>query len=475
MNNKMRVGRRQSDGTWSGAIGAYLETTMTLAAAKNEGKSERRVTTAGLNTRNIRERALRVLPKVASDHRLEWLHEFTRDHWLEAFRMLCAESKAHANARGRKEAMDSTIDGHRRTLRTFVNHCASQGAISQKRRKEIVAALAPSRGGEKSYLIIPESEWDALLAIGRSQHWIVLLLLALGLYAAMRLSEMVALTWGDIRLDESKPWMEFPRDKRDGLKHRVTLRKNLTAVLVEWRDHLKREFGLDSIPGDWHVVPSRAPRAAARGHKTMSPEWPVILSQPVGLRAASYAIKKAIHELGYSREKTRFQAAHVLRRSSAEAIYQATKDPRLVAILLGHGYADEPNTQTSMKYLGHSDSTSELHAAFDAMDIALKRNALPSGGSVIAVGPDDILPAPSKAMPGGLSVQEILASVSRPELWERLVNSYSRDELDDIVTEVVVRTAQLGLSMPEQQLIVKTVWKSHQVALEIAQSRMIAA
>ena len=169
---------------------------------------------------------------------------------------------------------------------------------------------------------------------------LVLLTLAM---TGLRRSELIALNWGDVSLDGSRPSLLVRRGK-GGKPRRQPLASQLAAALASSRSQ--------------HSAPVSDPVFCGLGGARLQP---TILA---GI------IRRATTRAGISKHVT----AHTLRHTAATWLRQATGDTRLVA-----------------EYLGHSDLSTVSRYAHVASE------ELHTAAQALADGPDQLPPPPGEA------------------------------------------------------------------------------
>lgn len=466
MNNKIRVGRRQADGSWSGAIGVYFETRLQTAKSGNKGVEKGRRTAPGSMTVRNRERVLRVLSRIADENKIEWLHQLNANRWLEAYDVVVDEARKDRRVRGELKA--NTLNNYIATLSAFAHFAAKKKMISKALMEEILEQLPPMHDSEQQYLVVPSDKWETLFEQARSRHIVEAVFLHLAVFLAMRSSEIQRVTWGDLTFGE-KPIAKFFRDKNKSRKHTLVMHSRLVAILLEWQEWLKNKCEIDSIPPDWPVVPARL---RAVGGERMHPDWPVDPEKPIGKDSAGEWAKKAMLALGYSKEEMFGQACHVFRRSAAEDLFQKTGNVRKVSAFLGHGKTNRPNIDTTLGYLGHSVKHDELGADIESLMTRFEKAvaALPAGGNVIVPSLDDIqMPAPEPVADSGSAIAT-LDDFHSEEMWAELVNRLTAEQ-------VLTRAVEFTSHLPEEtQLALVTQARARYfAAIERAQLKLLAA
>lgn len=346
---KMTLGRQCKDGRWTGAIGEWLGSNSRRALSDQNGREEGRCSLPGENTNQVRTRVLGVASEYVKAMGLEFVHEITSDQWLEIKINLVDDIRSNLPA-GKAEPNLSTLRTYVGTIRTFVRFCTKRRWIPQVRCNEIVDALnLPAIEEQRKFLIIPGYRWPAIFEAAKTRHPLDRVICVVAFYTLMRVSELSRFTWGDILWDDKK--IAFHRDKNNGARLTVEMGDILYKTLWDWRETLKGMFGVEEIPGDWHVIPSR-PKCV--GGQKMHPEWPVLPTASATDVLIVGALKHACMAVGFTAGELEGQGIHLTRRSGAEDLYQLGWDIRLISEMLGHGKPGEPNTDQTMRYLGHA-------------------------------------------------------------------------------------------------------------------------
>lgn len=433
MNQKMRVGRRKADGSWSGIIGKFLRSRLGQADAQDVNAHGRQSGAPGEGTMLKRERCLRVLSRVAEEAKIEWIHQLDADHWIKAFNIVKAE--ALKDTRVKNSLSLWTISGHAASFNVFATYACEQGAISMATRKRIRDALPKNVRPVKKFLVLKKTDWVGLLREARSRHLVEYVFLAILLFAGLRSSDIRRLQWGNCHFGE-KPYIEYSRDKNKGTMHKVAMNRNLVLILREWQEWLKRTRNVVTIPEDWYVVPKR-PKGQGKAGTKMHPEWPVTPKEPLHSRSATEWAKIACRAIGVKDEDMLNQACHIYRRSGGDAIYRATKDVRVVSQWYGHGTPDNPNIEMTTRYLGHGTTEDDMREAVESMLIDLEEVlALPAGSE----------PIDGELEPQFHSPEEWLKQLKSHAMYDELVRRHGAEK---VLCQAVWRTAHMSM---EQQI-----------------------
>ena len=478
MDQKMRVGRRRADGSYSGAIGAYIEKVIKKSQGNNEGNEpETRRHAPGRKTAINFLSTLQHLAEVADEAGIEFVGDLTDDHFRDALRRRIAI--AAADPRTQEQGVKQNTRVHFKTvLHAFGAFCRQRRAISAKRWEDIEPVVQVKKGEAEhpQFLLVPFQQWQAMLAGAAERHFLETVVIALGFFLLMRESEITRLKWKNLDLD--RRIARFRRNKDDGKFLESPISDDLYAILLAWRAWLMGQFSVEEVPGDWFVCPRRKRGAGrtGRGRKTtMHPDWAV---EPTHMLSASCAIefvKRAARDLGYTDKQMLNQGIHLLRRSAAEHHFvESGGDYRLVAGYLGHGSPGKPNIEQTMRYLGHSNDMEKRRAVMNRRSVFEKGSqldklfaALPH--AVIVPSLDDVLPAPTKELATGeMSLEEMLAALESEDMWDELVTRYRPQEF---LEEALKRT--MALSAAKQMAILEKCRTQFDLALERASDRRV--
>lgn len=456
MRNKMRVGRKQSDGSYSGAIGKFLREKELAAISQDKNSAERESGTPGSGSKAIRARCLRTLSQVAENRGIEWMHNLQAEHWAEAFIALRAEASKDKRVRGELSA--NTLSHFAAQYSSFAGYLAEEGAISLAMAKKIRGLLPKREKAVNQFLILPPDRWDSLFEQARARHLVELVFLGLAVLAGMRSSEIRRIRWANCKFGD-RPEFIFHRDKNGGRVHKVQINATLLGFLLEWREWLKSTLGVESIPNEWHVVTTRG-----NGGSKMQPDRLVDPTRAPSAETLRAWAKNAMRELGYADEEMVAQACHIFRRSGAEALFQKTGDVRKVSVFLGHGERDRPNIDTTMGYLGHGNTDDDMHDAIDSLMTGIGKDLAPTSEAVLVPSMEDVLDRPMPVALTAMSLEEIFKQVKSHQMYDELVKRHGAEK---VLAQVVWKTAELSLQ--EQLDLVGQAREKRDAALEMMQ------
>lgn len=186
---------------------------------------------------------------------------------------------------------------------------------------------------------------------------------ALGLFAGLRESEILALRVGgvDFRQGKIKVW----RDKPDEW-HYVKMSVPLAKELRSWLDHLQVLYG--ELQSDWYVVPAklRVLPGKYKGDFRMNQHWPMDPTRPA--HGVCKDVIGAFRAAGIPKKAD--EGAHTLRRTAACWVLDATGDIRAVMYFLGH--KQQATTELYIQYNPQAEKMDGAIAAWDPFGEAVE-------------------------------------------------------------------------------------------------------
>lgn len=304
-----------------------------------------RVTKRARNTRRAKAYTLEALARAMEG---QFASAMTARHCEAAMKALRGEKPDGTQARS-----DVSLNTDRYNLKLFVEWLHDNKMLSPWERPAAGLDNVPTDPYAKpiTSLILTKDQADRCLDVAAAVHPRDRMIIALGLYAMMRESELIDLQWGHVNLAEG--FIEFPRDKQRGAFHRVPISKALRPELEKWKAWVEERHG-EIQPTDY-VIPAR--RAMGRGAK-LNPSFPVIPERQCS--RITPLVKEFFRAVGF---EARHAGVHTLRRTGACHLFDATRDIKQVQRMLGH------KTQKITEiYLKHREGYDELAASMDDYD-----------------------------------------------------------------------------------------------------------
>lgn len=260
------------------------------------------------------------------------------------------------------------------TLNIFFSWCRIRGHLP--RDFDPMEGTRKERVPPRSRVIIPQSEFEPFLdKIDDPRKRIVV---ALGLYLFLRVSDAQALRWQDVNFDEATIEVYRPKTKQ---LDTLPICDELMHELKRWKLAYAAKVGEQIQPG-WFLVPGMPARGGQRGAKgqkgfTEIIERPYLPTVKANL---GYAVRTVLQAAGYYQQQ---EGGHTLRRSGAIALYNQLTS-------LGHDRA----IRICQAMLGHSSvQTTEIYLRLDLdrkvrNDLLAGKRMFPEGGtaSVIHIG-----------------------------------------------------------------------------------------
>lgn len=231
-------------------------------------------------------------------------------------------------------------------------------------RKESTGAAA-----EKPRLA--REEWDTALDLAERRHMRLRIVVAFGLYYARRVSEITALQWKNIRLDDASPSIIFKIVKR-GKNVVLPMLPEMYEELLKYRTWMEANYG--PVQPDWFVVPARISTrlivgAGSRMAFIKDPaKYPLVPEKRSNIVGINTDVRHVLAAWGWGPNEG--TGTHTFRRSAARYIAQ-THGLDVAQALLGH-----QNIATTELYVGGIDE-------YDLIDKTL------GGVRASATAPDD--------------------------------------------------------------------------------------
>jgi integrase len=318
-----------------------------------------------LSTRRTYERSLAVLAEAAGEDALT--RNLSPDDVNAAINHLRHGTSTVLKRPGRESKSGQARSEHslnidRTAIRTFVEWCRESGYMDPTKPNPALALQFAQVVQTRRFddLVLTRAEAAAAIMAADERHPRDRLVVALGLFGGLRMSEMRNLRWQDINWLHKE--LNFLREKTRGNQaayYTVGFNGSLKAELLRWQQYVQTHYG--AIDPKWYVCPARAHIAVRPGCKRpkMEPMWPVLPHK----RAANFLedIHAVLTAIGKPKEEG--QGAHVLRRTFANILREDTGDIRNVTIALGH-----KNQATTEKYLHRNREADRLKAVYEQMD-----------------------------------------------------------------------------------------------------------
>lgn len=263
-----------------------------------------------------------------------------------------------------------SLNNDRSILKAFVTWLHTHNLLSHNQHPCADIEMHRVKGFEKpidDMILTPDQAARCLIEAG-NRHPSYRAGFGLGLFAAMRESEVLDLKWGHIRVDAERRVIRFYRQKSDSW-HTIPLVEALRHELDMYRAWLVGQFG--EIDDEWYVV-SRVQRnpGGTRVGETMSPDRPVMPHLRRGRLDDTYhTIFRAV---GCDREGF---GTHTLRRTGACFLLAHCKDKDLVRQYLGH--SSVKTTETYTQYLDRLPELMDAVKGYDPVGSLAAVEALP--------------------------------------------------------------------------------------------------
>lgn len=252
---------------------------------------------------------------------------------------------------------EASLNNNRAHLRAFERFLHSDGYLSrgQKPTANIDNAKVDSIPPLKDLILTYEQAADCF-RVAEETHPRERIMLALGLYACMRESEVLDLRWKFL-LDRDGD-LSFYREKQNAW-HTIPLMPPLARELELWRQYMEANFG--EIDPEWFVVCGRKPPGGTRIGEEVNPSWPV---RPGDRVSRLDIVTKGIFARVGVRDLSR-KGIHTLRRTGACMVLDHTRDIRLVQRILGH--KSQQTTELYVQYRDGYDLLKEFMADYDPL------------------------------------------------------------------------------------------------------------
>ncbi len=299
--------------------------------------------------RNTRRQYRRVLDRLALNNPGLKAHQIESHHLEACLKDMrdgagIAESRDLATTGGRRPGRGAAaLNQDKSILKVFIKWCQDEGymvgnpAASIKRTKQ---------GQERRFedWVLDQAQVDLIIKAAGERHPRDRMAICLGLYAGLRDSEICGLQWADVNVRTKV--MDFYRFKQH-TRSRLPISDQLLEELRTYHKWYQQTYG--AIDPHWYVVPSRwASPVRDRG---MSPKWRLIPHKK------AYSLIKDVRallaEIGMPYRPN--QGVHVLRRTFAFMLLEATGDIRDVTVALGH-----KNQATTELYLFRNSEADRL-------------------------------------------------------------------------------------------------------------------
>ena len=201
-------------------------------------------------------------------------------------------------------------------------------------------------------LSLSRSEALSLLDVAGKRHPRDRIMVALGLYTAMRESELRELRVGDVALDEG--FVDFGRQKAGGDRMKMPILPQLAEEIREWLTWYAAWYG--PLDADMYMIPPRKTGACGRGAMVRADRfWPVNPWRKSGRLAVD--IKVLLERIG--KRAAPGQGSHILRRTWGRMMVDAGVPIR--EIQAGYGHSSVTMTE---QYLGITPQEEALKARF---------------------------------------------------------------------------------------------------------------
>jgi integrase len=174
---------------------------------------------------------------------------------------------------------------------------------------------------------------------------------AIGLFLLVRVSEMINIRWKDVHLDEG--FVSIYRLKTTE-PDELPIGPDLHDELVRWRRELCLRVETVAPDPDWFVVCQMEPPSTRDAHGYFTREGEVTVLKPwAQLRCPRVRIKKIMAQIGVDEPGS---GMHTLRRSGAQALLESMigdgegKDQALMVVSSMLGHASVTTTQIYLDY-----------------------------------------------------------------------------------------------------------------------------
>ncbi len=289
-------------------------------------------------SKNTRRQYLRVLTRLAEDNPGMTVDQLTTHHLercLRDLRLGIGVPHNHIGRPGRTPGRSpQSLNLDKSILSVFCKYLLDNGHIVGNPARSIARTKMGEQRRFEDWVLTKEQSRQILIEAER-RHRRDRMMVAIGLLAGLRDSEITGLQWADVNLRTRE--LDFWRDKQDH-RYRAPINDELYAEFTSYYAWFNRNYG--AVDPYWYVCPSRQP-APVRRH-SMEPHWEL---RPT-VRAYSYIkdVKVLLKAVGMKPQPN--QGTHVLRRTFAFMLLDATKDIRDVMVALGH-----KNQSTTERYL----------------------------------------------------------------------------------------------------------------------------
>lgn len=277
--------------------------------------------------RDTRRQYRRVLTRLA-DANPRLRTDQIEPHHLDAV-LRDSESGADATVRtsgakpGRRQ---SSINIDRSILRVFIGWCQDRGYLLGNPAADIKRVKIGQTKRYEDWVLNMDQVEDLLDAAAR-RHPRDHMAVCLGLYAGMRDSEICQLQWADVSF--ARQQLDFFRDKQDE-RIQLPMNQQLLAALRWYHAWYTDAYG--PIDPNWYVIPARYSSPVRTDRNTMAPTWKC---RPWKKTATVIKdVKALLTEVGVPSRPG--QGVHMLRRTFAAMLLEATGDIRDVTVALGH-------------------------------------------------------------------------------------------------------------------------------------------
>lgn len=237
-----------------------------------------------------------------------------------------------------------TMNRARYSLNAFFSWCRTRGYIP--RDLDLLAGTKKLKVRPRDRVTIPQAEFETFLDNITNPRTRVVI--ALGLYMFLRISEIEMLRWQDIRLDDGV--MDVFRTKTTTVDANMPICTELDRELRRWKLAYAAQMGQPPLPG-WYVVPGLpqiGSGEAKKGHKGFVRSL-ALQYLPERRSNLGYLMRRTLQEAGYYQP---LEGVHTLRRSGAIALYNQLssvghdRSIRICQAMLGHS-----SVQTTEIYL----------------------------------------------------------------------------------------------------------------------------